>query len=372
MQSLVLREAIEDTMKKIGTVIAIANLLILLFPVRQSLCSEISEEREVPSRESIITDYSLVLKDGKVLRHEPDRITEITINGYARNIFHHKNILYYLKTTSSTELKVWSIGYKDLESGFSFESELSIELENRTINRFFATEGVSFMLIEEPENGKHILYRIDLNSMDISKIEDLFDGVLIQGILILIQKKTEQEYSFYNLNINGKIIPLSLKGNLFFKEIVDNRILFISNGIETEIIDLQNIKNLYLYSFESQYLMPEDFNLIIETSDENVTKEIKTSVFYKIFINGHESGRTETGMPSIAKSFKTMLEPNIYHIINLERWELDKRRERYVRANNIYQPHPLKLFIPANRVLRISILFDGKTHTFEMTAIKSE
>ncbi len=359
-------------MKKIGAFIVIANLIILLFPVRQSLCSEISEERDIPSRENIIIDYSLVLKDGKVLRHEPERITEIIISGYVRNIFHHKNILYYLKTTSSTELKTWYIGYKDLESEISFESELSIELENRTINRFFATEGVSLILIEEPENGKHLLYRIDLNSMDTSRIEDVFDAVLIQGILILIQKKTEHEYSLYNLNINGKIIPLSLKGNLFFKEIVDNRILFISNGIETEIIDLQGIKNLYLYSSESQYLMPEDFNLIIETSDGNLTKEIKTSVFYKIFIDGNEFGRTETGIPSIAKSFKTMLEPNEYHIINLERWELDKKRERYVRANNIYQPHPLKLFVPANRVLKISIIFDGKSYNFEMTAIKSE
>lgn len=361
-------------MKKIGTVITIVNLIILLSPFRHSLRSEISRESGLlSSTENLTPDYSLVLKGGKVLRHNPDSIEEVKISGFVRNIFHHNNILYYLKTPSSTELNIWHIGYRDLESETSFESELKIELENRAIKRFSAAERISIILIEEPENGRSLLYRIDINSMDISQLSDVFDAALMQGTLILIQKKTENENSsYYYLNVNGKEIPLSLKGSPSFHEIVDNRILFISDGIETEVIDLQNIKSLYLYSTESRYLMPEDFNLIIETSDENLTKDIKTSVFYKIFINGKESGRTETGMPNTAKSFKTMLEPNSYYIVNLERWELDKRKERYIRANNIRQPHPLKLFIPAQRVLKMIILFNGKTYSSEMTAVKSE
>jgi hypothetical protein len=361
-------------MKKIRTVIAIVNLIILLLPFRYSLRSEIPRESgALTPTGNLATDYSLVLKDGKVLRHNPDSIEEIKISGFVRNIFHHNNILYYLKTLSSTELNTWHIGYRDLESENSFESELKIELENRTIKRFSAAEKISIILTEEPENGRTLLYRVDINSMDISQLSDVFDAVLIQGILILIQKKTENENSLcYYLNVNGKEIPLSLKGSPSFKEIVDNRILFISNGIETEIIDFQNIKSLYLYSPESHYLIPEDFNLIIETTDEILTKDITTSVFYKIFINGKESGRTETGMPNTEKSFKTMLEPNAYYIVNLERWELDKRKERYIRANNIQQPFPLKLFMPAQRVLKVIILFNGKTYSYEMTAVKTE
>ena len=361
-------------MKKIRAVIAIVNLIILFPPLQHSLHSEIPRESgEISSRENPAADYSLVLKDGRVLRHFPDSIEEIKISGFVRNIFHHNNTLYYLKNPSSAELNIWHIGYRDLASEASFESELKIELENRAIKRFLAAERIFFILIEEPENGPSLLYRIDINSMDIAQLSDVTDAALVQGLLILIQKKTENESSSnYYLNVNGDEIPLSLKGSPSFKEIIDGRILFISNGAETEIIDIQNIRNLYLYSAESQYLAPVDCNLIIEASDEAVTKDIKDSVFYKIFINGKESGRTETGMPNAPKSFRTMLEPNAYYIVNLERWELDRRRERYIRANNIRQPQPIKLFIPAQRVLKVIILFNGKTYSSEMHAVKSE
>lgn len=360
-------------MKKIRAVITIVNLIILFFPLRHSLHSEISRESgELSSTENPTTDYSLVLKDGKVLRHYPDSIEEIKISGFVRNIFHHNNTLYYLKNPSSAELNIWHIGYRDLASETSFESELKIELENRTIKRFFAAEGISFILTEEQENGRSLLYRIDINSMDIAQLSDVTDAALVQGVLILIQKKNNENSSYYYLNVNGNEIPLSLKGSPSFKEIVDGRILFISNGIETEIMDFQNIRSLYLYSTESQYLIPVDCNLIIETSDETLEKDIKTSVFYKIFINGEEIGRTETGIPNTAKSFRTMLEPNAYYIVNLERWELDRGRERYIRANNIRQPQPMKLFIPAQRVLKVIILFNGKTYSSEMHAVKSE
>jgi len=87
-------------------------------------------------------------------------------------------------------------------------------------------------------------------------------------------------------------------------------------------------------------------------------------IFYKIFIDGVEAGRTATGISPVSKVFTADIDSGKYHVITPERWELDRKKEEYVRMNNVYQPKPVKLYIPENRIVKILFFFDGKEYRF--------
>ena len=61
-------------------------------------------------------------------------------------------------------------------------------------------------------------------------------------------------------------------------------------------------------------------------------------VFYKIFIDKEELGRTTTGLESQKKIFETNLSEN-KHLLRVEKWVLNDNEE-YVKANNVLQPKP--------------------------------
>jgi hypothetical protein len=61
--------------------------------------------------------------------------------------------------------------------------------------------------------------------------------------------------------------------------------------------------------------------------------------YYKIFIDKVEAGRTTTGLESQKKSFEARIQAN-RHLLTVEKWVLDPKKEAYVKVNNIGQPKP--------------------------------
>lgn len=170
--------------------------------------------------------------------------------------------------------------------------------------------------------------------------------------------------------MNNHRIPLTLQGKAGIKEIVDGRLLIVTGGDKKEIIDLVSLKNIYLYSGQSAPVQPKDNNLVFLVKDKiEGTPEKEKHVYYKIFIDGNEEGRTETGVASLDKKLQVSAKGDSYHVIRLERWELHRKKRQYRRANNILQPRPRRIFLPENRIIRISVTFDGKQHTFSSETV---
>ena len=75
-------------------------------------------------------------------------------------------------------------------------------------------------------------------------------------------------------------------------------------------------------------------------------------VFYRIFINKEEYGRTTTGLQSQRKIFEASL-PENRHLLRVEKWVLNN--DEYIRANNILQPRPDFVYfdVVANRITNV-------------------
>jgi hypothetical protein len=86
-------------------------------------------------------------------------------------------------------------------------------------------------------------------------------------------------------------------------------------------------------------------------------------VYYKVFVDSIYAGRTETGPASLQKVFTKKVEADRYHLVKMERWELEKKSEQYKRSNNIRQPKEVKLYVPAGRILAVKFEFNGTEYS---------
>ncbi len=78
--------------------------------------------------------------------------------------------------------------------------------------------------------------------------------------------------------------------------------------------------------------------------------------YYRVRIDKMERGRTPTGLESQFKTFTTSLERN-RHLVEFEKWVLDRGKKRYVRPNNIDQPRPNHIYVDLleNRSVRVDV-----------------
>jgi hypothetical protein len=78
--------------------------------------------------------------------------------------------------------------------------------------------------------------------------------------------------------------------------------------------------------------------------------------YYRVRINKTERGRTPTGLESQLKTFSASLERN-RHLVEFEKWVLDRSKKRYVRPNNIEQPRPDHVYVDLieNRSVRVDV-----------------
>ncbi len=161
------------------------------------------------------------------------------------------------------------------------------------------------------------------------------------------------------LSFAGIRIPLAVQNPERVMLNPDMRTVTVEGGGEAELVDLKALKSVYRYAHRGGLISPEAAggNMILNIQDSDPGE----TVFYRVIVNGADLGRTETGPAEIPLSFRGNVRPDSYNRIEIERWHLNRARERYERENNIRQPGPLKIFFPDGNVIRIQLFFsDGK------------
>ncbi len=82
-------------------------------------------------------------------------------------------------------------------------------------------------------------------------------------------------------------------------------------------------------------------------------------VFYRIYMNKLETGRTTTGLESQYKTYETSVSPN-RHLIMLEKWALNAEQGEYVKLNNINQLKPSYCYIVVESGKTTEVVVTGK------------
>ena len=308
----------------------------------------------------------------EIVHKAEDPFLGFKIKGSVGQFYYADNGIYYLKTIEEKDKKNFYLGFaRKTPSEIRFEEKLPFDLKGYRVKKLIAGRGIIYLVGEDENNDSgpgSILYRININDMGFSMKEDVLDILLHRERPVLLEKGEDGA----NINVDGAKLPLSIKGDIQIKRLVDDRLLFISNGKDTEVVDIRTIKNLYIYSNKNEYLLPDKYNLLVQAIDlagpgGAPSEEV---IFYKVYVNGSESGRTETGQAGLPGEFKDMFEANRYYLIKLVRWKLRSAKKRYVRANNIQQPKPIRLFIPKGRVVKLELRFNGNEYSFTKSVLR--
>jgi hypothetical protein len=282
-----------------------------------------------------------------------------------KNIYYLSGDMSDEEESDSTEGRSYRLGFfspGEGEEDKELKTEILLQPGGGNPFRIFA-RGVNVFIL----NGAGILYHINLNSMVVSRRENVSDAALSGMTLVLLEGEGDK------LNINGKYLPLTITGKSRIGGIIDNRLLFLSNDRETEVVDLVAGESIYQYSSEETYAVSDEYNLVISAYEEDPESSrpgTRSMVFYKVFIDGIESGRTETGVSGSEKFLRTSVTPGGYHLVRLERWELSVKRNRYRRANNIYQPKKIRIYIPQKRIIKLEVKYDGREYGYRKQAVK--
>lgn len=298
------------------------------------------------------TDFFL-LKNSIIIHVTEKGASPLRLGGDAAAIFQADGGVYYVRHDGTG----YTVGFYSLEKSYEFR----LKYESGSVERLVVHDMVFYILFMKNEKtdvraGELVRFNPDSGKADI--IGPVSDFCITGGRLCLIKEGC--------IDYNGSVIPLMIEGSLYFKTVIDERMVFVSNGSETEICDIVAGRNLYQYSDSCSYYESPEYNLMMEFSDTDspdVTGSTDDSmVYYSIIINGEENSRTETAPDRIVKTSYTKLKPGKIYLVRAERWELDRLKEKYVRMNNIMQPGELRIFIPENRVVRIRVEFDGETY----------
>ena len=221
------------------------------------------------------------------------------------------------------------------------------------------TSEYCFLLMER-DGRSGTLYKINLNTNEHETNNSIIDIALYQDKAVLLERRAASVY----VSFDNRDTPTTIKENVSFKQILDGGLAIVANSEYSEIIDFISSKNVYSYSDNARPAVPDKYNLVIEIIDDapNLARGREDDmIYFRIFINGVEAGRTNTGIPGIMFSYTLLCEPG-HHVVRMERWRLDRTDGTYKRENNIMQPEPVKLFVPVDRVMKIAVNYDGRRY----------
>jgi len=300
------------------------------------------------------------LHDGDVYRYRPS-YEKMDLPGYVVASYPDGDDLYFITIQEG----FLSAAVLSPRGNYLFRTGIPSVNNGRV--KLAVNYGVFYFSVTDPERGG-VLYRYSPEKDQIQSIDNVNDFSIISGNLLIMKDGF--------INYNGHEIPLMLK-NAYIRDIIDERIIVIGDGVETEICDTSAARSIYQYKGDIVYDQGDDFNILLEFADLGMVRggghEEEKIVYYNITVNGYDIGRTETGPGTLTKQIQAKVSPGRENIINAERWELDKNRGRYVRVNNINQPEELRVFIPLNRVVKLSFRYDGSGHGISQNVfIRSE
>jgi hypothetical protein len=363
------------------------EILIVIFFLSIPCRVLAGDEAMPPSPDEQISSYQL--SDGSLLGLYPARAAIIDVKGRVAQIFETPYRVYYIKagmpackekidknaetetvTLPTEESSAWYVGCINRGDTVPvYEKLLPLDPHECLIKKLFIMDDAAYVLYGTEESSVSVLMRFSLNEGRVEQKENIVDACSVQGKLLLIEDAGDS----LRLNFNGGTVPLMMRGALRISTVYRERMAVISGDDGNELVDIRLLKNLYQFSRESGLKVPDEYNLVFDALDVNPADkplDAETMVFYKIFIDGSEEGRTETGLKHVVKSFKIMCEAGEYHVIQVERWELDKWKKQYYRANNVYQPGAVRIFVPENRIIRLSLEFDGQEFQFRQSVMK--
>jgi len=311
------------------------------------------------------------VEDGKIRIYAGDAVRSVSAGGPVDWHCRGDGGIYYITVRAEGSSGIPCIGFVDFQTGdVKFEKKLTVNLEEYTVRKFMAAEGIAYILAEPKlsTGTGRILDRININSLQTDRLRDVLDFNVDGRDLIVLAKGG----SGIALICNEISVPITLMGEglLRISAVLDGRMVFVTNGDETEIADMRAGRALYRYANNKEFLVPEEYNLVIQATDSRVSEQDdREMIFYKVFVDGIESGRTDSGPASLLREFRVKVDANEYHLLKLERWVLNASKGRYDRENNIRQPQVEHIYLPMNRIVKIFIRFDGKKYFFDASQV---
>lgn len=333
--------------------------------------------------EQIGVDY--VLNDGVIFKMSGGRSVTVHING--RTLAFDKNRLgvFYVKYAEDMPGGLYA-GFFPHETAEESRERRSVvspiergeaatrlvpfvarlpEADDNSVKNFFVWQDAAYILFS---GGR--LVRVSMNTGKIKAIEDVLAACMC-GDVPVIAKRSGQGIVVV---CNGREVPCGLAAyNNASLTNIANRLALVTSGRDMELIDVLALTNVSRIPAEAVAVEPEEYNLLITVEDSEIQRasEQERLGFYKIFINGIEEGRTETGLTVVPKEFTLSLKEDKYYLVFAERWELNRKKNEYVRANNVYQPEPIKLYVPANRIMRLRYTFTGRDYNIVSDVVTS-
>ncbi|OHD67641.1 MAG: hypothetical protein A2W19_11240 [Spirochaetes bacterium RBG_16_49_21] len=322
---------------------------------------------KVRAEEVTLSCYKI--ESGRVVLYLADAVKIIPISGTIEQTWLGDDGLYYVATREESSAVIAYIGWIDPGSlELPAERKLPVEMKDVSIRRLCIKEDNAYLLCRSKTSseGGGTLYRISMQTLEVSQTPGVFDLYASGQDIVMIMDTG----SGRSVVLGGITVSLTISGDLKLQNFVDGRLVFVTNGEETEIIDIRTGKGLHQYSSKYEYMPPGEYDFIVQVTDElPLESGNRDMVLYKVFINGVESGRTDTGPAGVVKEFRNMLEPDHEYVVQLERWELNIAKGRYERVNNILQPKTCKVAIPLNRVIKLMVTFNGKDYTYNLLPV---
>ncbi|MEJ5362956.1 MAG: hypothetical protein WHV26_12925 [Spirochaetota bacterium] len=220
--------------------------------------------------------------------------------------------------------------------------------ESTQIKRIAFESYAIYICIHESDG---ILYRADINTGLVEQVRGVSDFLLLQDSLVILKNDNTLMYHDF-------VLPLFFTGKPSFKGHVDDRIVFVTDDNDTEVIDIKEKKVVYHYSNNVQFAVSSDYTVELSVNDLP-TQEKATRIFYKIYCNGQDYGRTEPVLSINQSKIQLNLSSGQYHEMVIERWRLDENSQQYIRDNNIRQPKPVILFVYPGRIIAVKLIYDG-------------
>jgi hypothetical protein len=306
-----------------------------------------------------------------VVLYRGDTAKRIPVEGrIVRSVVAASGIYYCADRGEKGEGELY-LGFVDFLAGsIGFERKIPIRSAERTVTKLMAGDDAAYILsVPVNETGAPgDLFRVPAPPGEVSRVTDVLD-FYAEGADCYLLSKTD---SGARVVLNERSVPLSLQGeeSMRIREVLDRRLVLVSLGEVTEIIDMRTGRSLYQYATNYDFLEPDGFNMIIQAVDGTRTdQDDREMIFYKVIIDGVESGRTDSGPAGLAREMKLMLEPNRYHQVRLERWILNPGKGRYDRENNIRQPRMKEIYIPMNRIVKLVITFNNKDYSYTIAPV---
>ncbi len=117
-----------------------------------------------------------------------------------------------------------------------------------------------------------------------------------------------------------------------------------------------------------------NYNFKLVAYDESISgPEDDQRSYYRVFVDKVDIGRTTIGLESQKKYFEAKLTNN-RHLLIVEKWVLDTKKERYVKVNNIHQPRPNYVYfeIEPETMVEVTMVNDIQERNASFTVSKDD